>query len=98
LVGEGRSLFVNRQIRLEREDLLSLLDELRSAYGTELAEARMLAAEEGDPLAEARRERELILRAAHERAELETAPSRIERIAARRANELLYRARKQAFE
>jgi hypothetical protein len=98
LVEGGGSLLVSSQVRVEREDLLSLLGELRSTYRAELDEARALTAEPGDPLAEARRECELLLRAAREQAELEIADSRIERIADRRAGEVLHRARRHAFE
>ncbi len=87
---------------VERTEALDLIDEIRSAFPMELAEARKLIAARNDYLASAKREGDLIIQQAQERAKPRRAEDQIraaakrEREEVRRDAELKARELKQA--
>lgn len=98
LVREAKAVPLTDQVRLNRDRVGRILDELRSAIVEESRLARSSFADPGEALAESKREAEQLLEAARQRATDETSEPQISRTAERLADETLTRARKRAFE
>ena len=98
LVRDAKAVPLTDQVRLNRDQVGRVLDDLRSAIVDESRLARSSPAGSEEPLAESKREVEQLLEAGRQRATAETSEQQINRTAERLAEETLSRARKQAFE
>ncbi len=66
LVHEAKAVPLTDQVRVEREELLELIEEVRAALPEEVKQARWIVMERGEMLAEAERERDRALAHARE--------------------------------
>lgn len=83
---------------VERSEALDLIDEIRNAFPMELAEARKLIAARNDYLASAKREGDLIIQQAQERAKQLIAENQILAAAKRESEEVRRDAESKARE
>lgn len=98
LVQGAKAVPLTDQVRLEREQINVLLDELRAAIPDEVKQARFVVRERQATLAEAEREAERLLAEAREQASRASARTEVVRLAERHADELTLDARRQAHE
>ncbi|NLV87358.1 MAG: hypothetical protein GX025_09125 [Clostridiales bacterium] len=83
---------------LQRENTLSLIDEIRAQLPIELSEAKRLLASRDEFVANAKRETEAIRKTAEEQARHMVEEQEITRIAKNRANEIVSNAENRAKE
>ena len=98
LLSEARAVPFTDQVRVGREAVFELLDEIRATVPEEVRQARWIAKERQDMLAEAQRECERLLDEAREQAAGECSEQRVTLLAERQAQELLQQARREAHE
>src|SRR5204863_7491829 len=98
LLSDARALPFTDQVRLEREAVFGLLDEIRATVPEEVRQARWIVKQRQEMLAEAARECERLLAEAREQAAVECSQLRVTPLAERQAEEILQQARRQAHE
>ena len=98
LVRQAKAVPLTDQVRLNRDRIGHILDQLRSAIVDESRLARSNPADTQEALAESKREVEQLLETARQRATAATSEAQISRTAERLADETLTQARKRAFE
>ena len=81
---------------VERSEALDLIDEIRGAFPMELAEAKKLLEARSDYLASARREGDLIIKQAEEKAKQMLAEDELLAQARQRGNEMLRQAEERS--
>ena len=81
---------------VERDKVLDLIDEIRSGFPMELAEAKKLLAARNDYLASAKREGDLIIKQAEEKAKQMLAEDELLAQARQRGNEMLRQAEERS--
>lgn len=81
---------------VDRSDALDRIDEIRSAFPMELAEAKKLLAARNDYLASAKREGDLIIKQAEEKAKQMLAEDELLAQARQRGNEMLRQAEERS--
>lgn len=96
LVQNAKALPLSGQVRLDREEIFALLDELRATVPDEVKQARLLVREREQALAEASREAERLLAEAREQARRASGETEVVRLAERQADELTADARRRA--
>ena len=83
---------------IERDRALDLIDDIRSQFPMELAEARKMMANRAEMVASAKREAETIRKAAEDKARLMIAEDSITLQAKQRANEMMQQAEERSRE
>ena len=83
---------------IERDNVLDLIDDIRTQFPVELAEARKIMASRADMIASAKREAEAIRRQAEERAKQLLAEQTILLQARQKANEMMQQAEERSRE
>jgi hypothetical protein len=96
VVQNAKAFPLSDQLRVEREAIYDVVDEIRVAVPDELKQARWIVKERQEMLAEARRECERLLHEARREAAQETSREAVGRRAEREAQELLGQARREA--
>jgi cell division septum initiation protein DivIVA len=96
LVQNAKAVPLSDQVRLDREEIFALLDEIRSTIPEEVKRARLLVKERQQTLAEASREAERLIAEAREQAKQASGQTEIVRLAGRQADELTADARRRA--
>ncbi len=96
LVENAKPLPLSEQVRLDREEIYNLLDEIRAALPAEVKQARSVVRERQELFAGGRRECEQMLGKARAEAARERSPAEIARIGERQAEQLLAEARLEA--
>jgi cell division septum initiation protein DivIVA len=96
LVEGARRVPLSDQVRIEREEIFALLDEMRAAIPDEVKQARRLVRERQVLLGEAERETERLLAEARQQAARVCGQSEIVRMAERQADARLAEARREA--
>lgn len=96
LVQAAKPLPLSDQVRLDRDEIFSLLDEIRATIPEEVKQARRIVAERQQSLEESRREAERLLAQAREEAARLSGESEIVRLAERQADARLAEARREA--
>ena len=86
------------QVRLDREEIYDILDQMRATIPEEIKQARSIVKERQEMLAEAKRECNRILGEAREQAVREASQTEIVKIAERQAQDIVDDARRQARE
>ena len=86
------------QVRVDREEVYDLLDQMRATIPEEIKQARWIVKERQEMLAEAKREQDRLLQEAREQAVREASQTEIVKIAERQAQEIIDEARRQARE
>ena len=85
-------------MRIDREEIYDILDQMRATIPEEIKQARWIVKERQEMLAEAKRECDRILGEAREQAAREASQTEIVKLAERQAQEIIDDARRQARE
>ena len=93
---EGRP--AHDQVRIDREEIYDILDQMRATIPEEIKQARWIVKERQEMLAEAKREGDRILGEAREQAVREASQTEIVKLAERQAQDIVEDARRQARE
>ena len=93
LIHNARAVPLTDQVRIDREAIYDLLDQMRSTIPEEVKQARWIVKERQEMLAEAKRESERILAEAREKAAYEASQQEVVKLAEREAAEILEEAR-----
>ena len=89
LVHNARPVPLTDQVRIDREEVYDLLDQMRATIPEEIKQARWIVKERQEMLAEAKREAERIVREAREQQSRLIADEEITKQAERAADEIL---------
>jgi len=98
LIHNARPVPLTDQVRIDREAIFELLDEMRSTIPEEVKQARWIVKERQEMLAEARREADRMLAEARERVQHEISQQEVVRQAEREAQDMLEAARQRERE
>jgi cell division septum initiation protein DivIVA len=98
LIHNARPVPLTDQVRIDREAIFELLDEMRSTIPEEVKQARWIVKERQEMLAEARREADRMVAEARERAQHEISEREIVRQAEHEAQDMLEAARQRERE
>src|SRR6266508_2289380 len=86
------------QVRIDREEIYDILDQMRATIPEEIKQARWIVKERQEMLAEAKREVDRLLAEAREQAVREASQTEIVKIAERQAQDIVDEARREARE
>ena len=95
MVQNAKSVPMTDQVRIDREEIWEIIDQMRSTIPEEIKQARWIVKERQEMLAEAKREAERLVNEAREQAEREASQQEIVKLAERQAHELMEQARRQ---
>ena len=98
LVHNAKAVPLTDQVRIDREEIYDILDQMRAAIPEEVKQARWIVKERQEMLAEAKREADSLLAAAREQAGREASHAEIVMIAERQAQDIIDGARRTAWE
>src|SRR3989441_13276099 len=98
LVHNAKAVPLTDQVRIDREEIYEILDQMRATIPEEIKQARWIVKERQEMLAEAKRECDRLLGEAREQAAREASQTEIVRLAERQAQDILEDARRQARE
>lgn len=98
LIHNARPVPLTDQVRIDRDAIFELLDEMRSTIPEEVKQARWIVKERQEMLAEARREADRMIAEARERAQHEISEQEVVRQAEREAQDMLEAARQRERE
>src|ERR671936_599004 len=96
LVHNAKAVPLTDQVRIDREEIYDILDQMRATIPEEIKQARWIVKERQEMLAEAKRETDRLLQEAREQAVREASQSEIVKIAERQAQENIAEARREA--
>ena len=98
LVHNAKAVPLTDQVRIDREEIYDILDQMRATIPEEIKQARWIVKERQEMLAEAKREVDRLLAEAREQAVREASQTEIVKIAERQADEIVDDARRSARE
>ena len=98
LIHNARPVPLTDQVRVDREEIYDLLDQMRATIPEEIKQARWIVKERQEMLAEAKRECDRILGEAREQAVREASQQEIVKLAERQAHEIMEQARSKERE
>src|SRR6266550_1585485 len=98
LVHNAKAVPLTDQVRIDREEIYDILDQMRATIPEEIKQARWIVKERQEMLAEAKRETDRLLGEAREQAVREASQTEIVKIAERQAQDIVDEARRQARE
>jgi len=93
MVQNAKSVPMTDQVRIDREEIWEIIDQMRSTIPEEIKQARWIVKERQEMLAEAKREAERLVNEAREQAGREASQQEVVKLAERQAHELLEQAR-----
>src|SRR5213596_3542604 len=93
LVHNAKAVPLTDQVRIDREEIYDILDQMRATIPEEIKQARWIVKERQEMLAEAKREAERIIKEARERAERLVSEQEITKQAERAADDIIEDAR-----
>ena len=93
LVHNAKAVPLTDQVRIDREEIYDILDQMRATIPEEIKQARWIVKERQEMLAEAKREAERIVKEARERQERLISEEEITRQAERAADDIIEDAR-----
>jgi cell division septum initiation protein DivIVA len=93
LVHNARAVPLTDQVRIDRDEIYELLDQMRSTIPEEVKQARWIVKERQEMLAEAKREADRLLEEARSQAEHEVSEQEVVKRAEREAGAILDEAR-----
>ncbi len=93
LVHNAKAVPLTDQVRIDREEIYEILDQMRATIPEEIKQARWIVKERQEMLAEAKRECDRILGEAREQAVREASQTEIVKLAERQAQEIIDEAR-----
>jgi cell division septum initiation protein DivIVA len=89
LVHNAKQVPLTDQVRVDKEEIYDILDQMRATIPEEIKQARWIVKERQEMLAEAKREAERIVREGHDRAERLISEEEIVRAAERAAEDIM---------
>src|ERR671934_33027 len=89
LVHNAKAVPLTDQVRIDREEIYDILDQMRATIPEEIKQARWIVKERQEMLAEAKRECDRILGEAREQAVREASQTEIVKLAERQAQEII---------
>ena len=95
LVHNAKAVPLTDQVRIDREEIYDILDQMRATIPEEIKQARWIVKERQEMLAEAKREQDRLLQEAREQAVREASQTEIVKLAERQAQEIIDEARRQ---
>jgi cell division septum initiation protein DivIVA len=98
LVHSAKQVPLTDQVRVDKEEIYDILDQMRATIPEEIKQARWIVKERQEMLAEAKREAERIVKEGRERAERLIADEEIVKAAERAAEDIIEDARAQERE
>src|SRR5436309_12860714 len=98
LVHNAKPVPLTDQVRVDKEEIYDILDQMRATIPEEIKQARWIVKERQEMLAEAKREAERLVGEARERAAQEASQQEIVKLAERQAAELLAEAKRRERE
>jgi cell division septum initiation protein DivIVA len=98
LVHQAKAVPLTDQVRIDREEIWEILDQMRATIPEEIKQARWIVKERQEMLGEAKREAERIIQEAREIAQREASQQEIVRLAERQAAQILESARQRERE
>src|SRR3989442_4968814 len=98
LVHNAKAVPLTDQVRIDREEIYDIRDQMRATIPEEIKQARWIVKERQEMLAEAKREVDRLLAEAREQAVREASQTEIVKIAERQAQEIVDEARREARE
>jgi len=98
LVHNAKPVPLTDQVRVDKEEIYDILDQMRATIPEEIKQARWIVKERQEMLAEAKREVDRIIAEAREQAVREASQTEIVRLAERQAQDIVDDARRQARE
>ena len=98
LVHNAKAVPLTDQVRIDREEIYDILDQMRATIPEEIKQARWIVKERQEMLAEAKREVDRLLAEAREQAVREASQTEIVKIAEHQAQDIVDEARRQARE
>ena len=93
LVHNAKSVPMTDQVRVDKEEIYDILDQMRATIPEEIKQARWIVKERQEMLAEAKKEAERIVKEARERQEKLVGEEEVTKQAERAAEEILEEAR-----
>ena len=93
LVHNARQLPIGGQVRVDKEEIYDILDQMRATIPEEIKQARWIVKERQEMLAEAKKEAERIIKDAHERQERLVGEEDVTKQAERAAEDIVEDAR-----
>src|ERR1044072_3025285 len=88
LVHNAKAVPLTDQVRIDREEIYDILDQMRATIPEEIRQARWIVKERQEMLAEAKREQDRLLQEAREQAVREASQTEIVKLAERQAREM----------
>ena len=98
VVHNARTVPLTDQVRIDREEIYDILDQMRATIPEEIKQARWIVKERQEMLAEAKRECDRMLGEAREQAVREASQTEIVKLAERQAQDIIDDSRRQARE
>ena len=98
LVHNAKAVPLTDQVRLDREEIYEILDQMRATIPEEIKQARWIVKERQEMLAEAKRECDRIVQEAREQAVREASQTEIVKLAERQADDIVDDAKRKARE
>src|SRR5712692_640477 len=95
LIHNARPVPLPDQVRVDREEIYDLLDQMRATIPEEIKQARWIVKERQEMLAEAKREAERVVKEAREQQQRLISQEEITRQAERAAEEIVEEARER---
>src|SRR4051812_2311531 len=89
LVHNAKAVPLTDQVRIDREEIYDILDQMRATIPEEIKQARWIVKERQEMLAEAKREQDRLLQEAREQAVREASQTEIVKLAERQAQEII---------
>src|SRR6266850_4899003 len=89
LVHNAKAVPLTDQVRIDREEIYDILDQMRATIPEEIKQARWIVKERQEMLAEAKREVDRLLAEAREQAVREASQTEIVKLAERQAQEIV---------
>ncbi len=97
-IHNGKPVPLTDQVRVEREEIYDILDQMRATIPEEIKQARWIVKERQEMLAEAKREAERIIREARDQQERLINQQEVVRLAERQAEDIVEEARSRERE
>ena len=98
LVHNAKAVPLTDQVRIDREEIYDILDQMRATIPEEIKQARWIVKERQEMLAEAKRECDRLIGEAREQAVREASQTEIVKLAERQAQDIVEEARRSARE
>ena len=95
LVHNAKAVPLTDQVRLDREEIYEILDQMRATIPEEIKQARWIVKERQEMLAEAKRECDRIIQEAREQAMREASQTEIVKLAEKQADDIVDDAKRQ---